>query len=107
MKQNKIISLMTQWQQADPKLYKTNIRHLCRLRGITYNQIMPSLNVNYETARSYYNVAHRSRIDFLTALKLAKLLGVDVKLFLEDHVKVEKIYNNCIDYTTGKSIIKV
>ena len=107
MNQQQILLLIEQWQHTDPKHYKANIKYLCRVKGVTYNQIMPALNVGYETARSYYNVVHRSKIDFLVALKLAELLGVDVELFLEDHEKVQNIYSNCIDSTSGKSIIEL
>lgn len=97
--QKEILALIEQWQHTDPKLYKINIRHQCRSKGITAKQIMPALNVTCETARSYYNVAHKSKIDFLIALKLAELLGIDVKLFLQDTEIVENIYRDCIDYT--------
>jgi hypothetical protein len=40
--------------------------------------------VPYNSARSYTNICHTARIEFLTALKLAELLNVEIEKFLEN-----------------------
>jgi len=85
MNQRELIQLMNQWQSTEPALYKTNIKRLASLKGIKPKDIESALNVPNSTAKSYTNIGHPARIEFLTALKLAELLGVEVKKFLENN----------------------
>ena len=83
--QTKIIKFMEQWQQHNPALYKANIKAICDTKGIKPRHIQEALQVPYNTVKSYTNVAHTARIEFLTALKLAELLSVNVEKFLENN----------------------
>lgn len=84
MDQKELIVLMELWQQTEPSIYKTNIRAICDSKGVKPRQIEESLHVTYNSARSYLNTSHTARIEFLTALKLANMLGVSVTDFLEN-----------------------
>lgn len=84
MNQKELIQLMEQWQDTEPVIYKAKIKHLCDNKGIKPRQIETALNVSYNAARSYTNASHTARIEFLTALKLAELLNVEVKDFLKN-----------------------
>lgn len=85
MNQKELINLIECWNNTPPALYKANIRRLASLKGIKPKDIESALNVPNSTAKSYTNVGHPARIEFLTALKLAKLLGVEIKKFLENN----------------------
>lgn len=82
--QQQLINLMEQWHNTDPAIYKTNIKKIADSQNIKPRQLEKLMNVNYNTARSYTNVAHPARIEFITALKLAELLGVMVTDFLKN-----------------------
>ena len=83
MNQKELIQLMEQWQETEPSTYKTNIKRLCDQKNIKPKQIEETLKVNYNSARSYTNASHTARIEFLTALKLAEMLEVNVEEFLK------------------------
>jgi len=82
--QSELIKLIEMWQRADPSVYKANIKVICHSKGIKPKQIEEYLNVTYNSARSYTNASHTARIEILTALKLAELLGVKIEKFLEE-----------------------
>jgi len=82
MNQHELIQLMERWQQTEPAIYKVNIKVICDSKGIKPKQIEEGLQVPYNSARSYTNASHTARIEFITALKLAELLGVKVEEFL-------------------------
>jgi hypothetical protein len=84
MNQKEWIKLIEQWESTNPALYKTNIKAIADNKGIKPKQIETALNVSYNAARSYTNMSHTARIEFLTALKLAELLSVNVENFLEN-----------------------
>jgi len=84
MNQKELIKLIEQWQETNPAIYKTNIKVICDSKGIKPRQIEEALQVLYNTARSYTNASHTARIEFLTALKLAELLSVQVEKFLKE-----------------------
>lgn len=84
MNQKELIRLMERWQDMNPAIYKTNIKAVCDSKGIKPRQIEEALQVPYNTARSYTNASHSARIEFLTALKLAELLSVQVEKFLKE-----------------------
>ena len=83
MNQVELIQLIEQWQQTNPAIYKANIKAICDNKGIKPKQIEEHLKVPYNSARSYTNAVHTARIEFLTALKLAELLGVKVEKFMK------------------------
>ena len=83
MNQSELIKLIEIWQRADPSKYKTNIKAICHSKSIKPKQIEEYLQVPYNSARSYINPSHLARIEFITALKLAELLGVRIEKFLE------------------------
>ena len=85
MNQKELIKLMEQWQETNPAIYKANIKVICDSKGIKPRQIKEYLQVPYNTARSYTNASHTARIEFLTALKLAELLGIKVENFLKEN----------------------
>lgn len=82
--QQQLIELMEQWHNTDPAIYKTNIKKIADSQNIKPRQIEKMMQVNYHTARSYTNTVHPARIEFITALKLANMLGVSVQDFLEN-----------------------
>lgn len=84
MNQIELIQLMEQWKNTEPKLYKTNIKRLCDIKGVKPRHVESALNVPNSTAKSYTTLSHPARIEFLTALKLAELLKVEVEKFLEN-----------------------
>lgn len=83
MNQAELIELMEKWQETDPALYKQNIRKLCEERKIYPAKLAKLLGIKYSTAKSYFYQNHPSKIEFLTALKIAELLKVDVREFLK------------------------
>jgi hypothetical protein len=85
MNQQELISLMEQWQNTNPSIYKSNIKRLAGIKGIKPKQIESALQVPNSTAKSYTNIGHPARIEFLTALKLAELLETNVEKFLENN----------------------
>jgi transcriptional regulator with XRE-family HTH domain len=85
MNQAELIKLMEQWQDTNPTIYKTNIKAICDSKGVKPRHIEEGLGVSYNSARSYTNAAHSARIEFLTALKLAEMLGVKVEEFLKEN----------------------
>ena len=85
LNQAELINLITQWQHSDPAIYKANIKDICDSKSIKPKQIQEYLNIPYNSARSYTNAAHPARIEFITALKLAELLGVNVEEFLKNN----------------------
>lgn len=87
MNKKDLIELIERWNNATPALYKTNIKRLAHIKGIKPKDIGASLNVPITTAKSYTYVGHPARIEFLTALKLAELLDVQVQEFLEENWK--------------------
>jgi len=82
--QKELIELIEKWNNTNPALYKTNIKCLCDEKGIKPKQIQEKLQINYNSARSYTNPAHTARIEFLTALKLAEMLNVNIEKFLKN-----------------------
>ncbi len=87
LNQQQLIELIEQWQQTDPAIYKTNIKRIADSQNIKPRQIEELMQVNYHTARSYTNASHPARIEFITALKLANMLGVTVEDFLKKIIK--------------------
>ncbi len=83
MNQKELIQLMEQWQEIEPAIYKLNIKRLCDNKGIKPRHIEESLQVTYNSARSYTNSSHTARIEFLTALKLAEMLEINIEEFLK------------------------
>ncbi len=84
MDQRELIKLIEQWDSTEPIIYKTNIKRLAKNKGIKPRHIEASLNVKNTTARSYTNINHPAKIEFLTALKLAELLETEIEKFLEN-----------------------
>ena len=84
LNQQKLIELIEQWQNTNPAIYKTNIKKIADSQNIKPRQLERLLQVSYHAARSYTNPAHIARIEFITALKLAELLGVKVADFLKN-----------------------
>jgi len=84
MDQKELIKLIEQWESTEPNIYKTNIKKIANDKGIKPRHIEASLNVINTTARSYTNVNHPAKIEFLTALKLAELLETEIEKFLEN-----------------------
>ena len=84
MNQSDLITLITQWQQTDPTIYKSNIKALCHLKGIKPRHLESTLNISYSMAKSIVNPSHKARIEFLMALILAEYLQCDVKDFLKN-----------------------
>lgn len=84
LNQKQLINLMEKWQQTSPAIYKTNLKRICDSKNIKPRQLEKLMQVNYNTARSYTNSVHPARIEFITALKLANMLNVNVTDFLED-----------------------
>lgn len=82
--QKELIQLIETWNNTYPMTYKTNIKRLCDEKNIKPKQIEKTLKVNYNSARSYTNVTHLARIEFLTALKLAEMLETNVEEFLKN-----------------------
>lgn len=82
--QKEYIYLIEQWENTSPALYKANIKAIADQKGIKPRHIETALNVSYNAARSYTNASHTARIEFLTALKLAELLNVNVQDFLKN-----------------------
>ena len=78
-----MIQLIETWNNTEPSTYKTNIKRLCDEKNIKPKQIEEVLQVTYNSARSYTNASHTARIEFLTALKLAEMLEVNVEEFLK------------------------
>lgn len=83
MNQKELIQLMEQWQEIEPAIYKSNIKRLCDEKNIKPKQIEEVLQVTYNSARSYTNSSHTARIEFLTALKLAEMLEINIEEFLK------------------------
>lgn len=81
--QAEYLQLIEKWDNTEPSLYKTNIKSICDSKGVKPKQIELEMNLSYETARSLTNAAHKARIPFLTALKLAEYLKIDIEKFLE------------------------
>lgn len=84
LNQKQLINLIEQWQQTNPAIYKTNIKKIADSQNIKPKKLEELLQVSYHAARSYTNPSHIARIEFITALKLAELLGVMVTDFLEN-----------------------
>ena len=84
MNQSELIQLITQWEQTDPIIYKSNIKSLCHLKGIKPRHLESTLNISNSMAKSFTNLSHKARIEFKTALQLAELLQVDVTDFLKN-----------------------
>lgn len=84
MEQKELIQLIEKWESIEPIIYKTNIKNICEHRGKTTRDIESYFNISFNTARSYINPSHSARIPFLTGLKLAEFLGIDVDKFLEN-----------------------
>lgn len=84
MNQKELIQLIEQWENTSPALYKVNIKTIADQKGIKPKDIETALQVTYNSARSYTNASHTARIEFLTALKLAELLQVNIEKFLEN-----------------------
>jgi hypothetical protein len=76
LNQQQLIQLIEQWQQTNPSIYKTNLKRICDSKNIKPRQLEKLMQVNYNTARSYTNAVHPARIEFITALKLANMLGL-------------------------------
>jgi len=83
MNQHELIKLINRWQQTKPAIYKANIKAICDNKKVKPRHIEENLKIPYNTARSYINVSHVARIEFMTALKLAELLNVKVEEFLD------------------------
>ncbi len=83
MEQRELIQLIEKWNSTEPTLYKTNIKQLADIKGIKPRHIESALSVPNSTARSYTNINHPARIEFLTGLKLAELLETSIEKFLE------------------------
>jgi hypothetical protein len=82
--QKELIKLMERWENTSPALYKANIKALCNGNDIKPRHIESALKVLNSTAKSYTNVNYKGRIEFLTALKLAELLKVNIEDFLKN-----------------------
>lgn len=85
MEQKELIELMEQWEQTEPIIYKANIKAICQLKGIKPRHIVKALQIPITTAKSFTNLSHKARIEFITALKLAELLKENIKKFLENN----------------------
>lgn len=81
--QKELIQLIEIWNGTESAIYKTNIKRLCDEKNIKPKQIEETLQVTYNSARSYTNASHAARIKFLTALKLAEILEVNIEEFLK------------------------
>jgi len=81
--QKELIQLIEIWIDTDPTVYKANIKRLCDENNIKPKQIEIALQVTYNAARSYTNASHTARIEFLTALKLAEMLEINIEEFLK------------------------
>ncbi len=84
MDQRELIKLIEQWDSTEPIIYKTNIKKIANDKGIKPRHIEANLKVKNTTARSYTNINHPAKIEFLTALKLAELLETEIEKFLEN-----------------------
>lgn len=84
MNQKELIQLIEQWNDTEPAIYKTNIKIMSDLKGIRPRHIKEGLNISDSMTRSFLNVSHKARIEFLMALKLAEFLKCDVKDFLKN-----------------------
>jgi transcriptional regulator with XRE-family HTH domain len=87
--QKELIQLIEIWNNIYPMTYKTNIKRLCDEKNIKPKQIAEVLQVTYNSARSYTNASHTARIEFLTALKIAEMLEVNIEEFLEKKFKID------------------
>lgn len=83
MDQKELIQLIKIWNSTEPTIYKTNIKQMADIKGVKPRHIEAALNVPNSTARSYTNINHPARIEFITALELAELLETEIKTFLE------------------------
>lgn len=80
--QSELIPIIEEWYNTEPSKYKANIYQFYRQHKMKPIDLVTAFNISINTAKSYICASHPARIEFITALKLAEFMGVDLKYFL-------------------------
>ena len=81
--QYEILELMEKWYNTEQSKYKANIYRIYKVKRLKPKDIITAMQVGSNTAKSYICAAHPARLEFITALKLAEFLEVDIERFLD------------------------